>query len=166
LIYGEVSKQLILQFKHGGRADSVPVFANWMVQAGKEILGPEAILVPVPLHLWRRVSRKFNQSALLAGAMARQTGIQHQPLLLHRHRHTPPQGFKSGASRKRNVRGAFTVPNSQRQKIRGQHLVLIDDVRTSGATLNACARALLGAGAAQVDAVTLARVVKPVEVAT
>ncbi len=160
LAYCEISKQLILGFKHAGRADSVEVFAQWMCQAAPDILEPPGILLPVPLHLFRRMHRKFNQSALLGRAIAAKTGLAHQPLWLRRTRHTPPQGFKSGLKRAKNVRGAFAVSKRAQAHIKGQRIILIDDVRTSGATLDACAKVLLGAGAAKVDAITLARIVK------
>ncbi|MBL4596281.1 MAG: ComF family protein [Robiginitomaculum sp.] len=166
LVYSTTSRKLILNFKYGGRTDSTHIFSNWMIQAASDILQPPAILVPVPLHIFRRMHRKFNQSALLANALAKQCQMSHQPRWLVRHRNTPSQGLKSGPNRARNVQGAFRVPKRFADKIRGQRIVLVDDVRASGATLEACAKALLLAGATQIDAVTLARVVKPLEPTT
>ncbi len=160
LVYSDLSKRLILSFKHGGRADSIEVFANWMAHAAPDLLQPPGILVPVPLHLFRRMQRKFNQSALLSNALASRCNLTHEPLVLVRRRHTPSQAQKSGKGRARNVSGAFLVPDKYLSLIKGQRIVLIDDVRTSGATLDACAASLLASGAAQIDAITLARVVK------
>ncbi len=166
LVYNEMSKRLILNFKHGGRADSIDVFSDWMIHSGVDLLQSPAVLVPVPLHWAQRRHRKFNQSALLARAIARRTQMDHRPQWLVRHRNTPSQGFKSGAKRTKNVKGAFAVPDRFRDDVNGKHIVLIDDVHTSGSTVKACADTLLKAGAAQIEAVTLARVVKPVEVIT
>ncbi|VAW00827.1 Competence protein F homolog, phosphoribosyltransferase domain; protein YhgH required for utilization of DNA as sole source of carbon and energy [hydrothermal vent metagenome] len=163
LVYNDLSKRLILNFKHGGRTDSIQVFSGWMAHAGAELLQPSTILVPVPLHTFRRMQRKFNQSSLLAIAIARRTQMQYRPHWLVRQRNTPTQGFKSGAGRAKNVKGAFLVPKRVLPQIQGKRIVLIDDVRASGATLEACAKALLAAGAAQIDALTLARVVKPLK---
>ncbi|PHR59636.1 MAG: amidophosphoribosyltransferase [Robiginitomaculum sp.] len=160
LVYSELSKRLILGFKHGDRADSIEVFANWMAQAAPDLLRSPGILIPVPLHLFRRMQRKFNQSALLGNALSRNCALPHEPLALVRRRNTPSQALKSGKGRARNVSGAFRVPKKYVNIIKGQRIILIDDVRTSGATLDACATSLLAAGAAQIDAITLARVVK------
>lgn len=166
LVYSEMSKRLILSFKHGGRSDNIKVFASWIHLAAEELLGEPGVLVPVPLHLYRRLHRRFNQSALLAGCLAKTCKLPVQPQWLIRTRNTPSQGFKSTTGRNRNVQGAFLVPQRFCGQVKGQRIILVDDVRTSGATLEACAKALLNAGAAQVDAVTLARIVKPVEVST
>jgi len=163
LIYSDMSRRLILNFKHGGRVDNLTIFTNWMQSAANEILCQPAVLVPVPLHLFRRLHRKFNQSALLSGALAKACKLQHKPQWLVRHRNTQRQGFKSTKNRQENVKGAFRVPDKYLEQIKGKRIILIDDVRTSGATLEACAKTLLLAGASQIDAITLARIVKTQE---
>jgi len=117
-------------------------------------------LIPVPLHWTRLFSRRFNQAALLAQALGRVTGKAVAVDALVRHKKTPSQGHLGVKARARNVQGAFRVPPRRRPQVRGRRVVLVDDVYTTGATVRAAAKALLRAGAVDVDVVTLARVVK------
>lgn len=160
--YDEASKGLILGLKHGDRLDHLPGLARWLARAGGELLSDTDIIVPVPLHRWRLWKRRFNQSSLLAEHISRQSGIPHRPLVLVRTRHTPSQGeMPSAKARRRNVLSAFKVPPARAGEIRGRKVLLIDDVFTTGATLDACARALRRAGAVRIDVLTLSRVVRP-----
>jgi ComF family protein len=162
LRYDDASKPLILSFKHGDRLDRAPAFARWMERTGHALLTGTDIIVPVPLHRWRLWKRRYNQAAVLALFLARQSGKIHAPLVLRRSRATRSQGeMTSAKARRRNVLGAFKVPPGDAAMVKGRNVLLIDDVFTTGATLNSCARALKRAGAARVDALTLARVVKP-----
>ncbi|WP_169565998.1 ComF family protein [Sneathiella limimaris] len=158
--YDDQSRQAILSFKHADRTDKVPAFASWMIRAGADLLHDNPLLVPVPLHPLRLISRRFNQSALLAKAIGRQSGLQVATRLLKRTRNTSSQGGKSAKVRFQNVKGAFSVTASQREKLQGRTVILIDDVFTTGATLEACAHALVKAGAAEVRFLTLSRVVR------
>ncbi len=166
LIYNEVSRALILALKHGGHTDGVDRFAGWMASVGDEMLGDGILIVPVPLHRRRRMKRRFNQSALLGRALAKAQSMQFHPQLLKRARHTPTQAGRNAKARRRNVAGAFCVPSKMIPVVKGAHILLIDDVRTTGATLGSCARPLLAAGCKQVDALTLARIVKAAEPTT
>ena len=159
LQYDEHSRGLILAFKHGGHTDRLSSFAAQMQRAGRVALANADALVPVPLHRTRRIKRRFNQSVLLANALAKRCGVPVAADALMRAKRTPSQGGLSAVGRRRNVSGAFAVRDPE--AVRGKRLVLIDDVMTTGATLNACARVLKRAGAARVDALCLARVVKP-----
>jgi len=137
------------------------MFAEWVTRAGKSILTRSSLLTPVPLHRWRLLTRRYNQSAMLARAIAQKSGAQLSIGEFVRKRATPPQKDLSRDGRKRNVAGAFGCrSDAARERFRGAHVVLIDDVLTTGATLSAAARALKRAGAQQVDALVLARVVK------
>ncbi len=160
--YDEIARKLVLSFKYGDRLDLAPMMGQWMARAGRELLGDADALLPVPLH-WRRLwARRFNQSATLAGAIS---GISGVPVLhgaLKRMRATPQQVGLSKTERADNVQGAFRVPPEEKAQVAGRRLVLIDDVLTSGATVDTCARALLRAGAAHVDVLVFARVVAPV----
>jgi ComF family protein len=160
--YDEIARALVLSFKYGDRLDLAPMMGRWMARAGRELLSDAEALLPVPLH-WRRLwARRFNQSAALAGAIA---GISGVPVLhgaLKRMRATPQQVGLSKTERADNVQGAFRVPPDHKVQVAGRRLLLIDDVLTSGATVDACARALLRAGAAHVDVLVFARVVAPV----
>jgi ComF family protein len=134
-----------------------------MARAGRELLDGADALVPVPLH-WRRLwTRRFNQSALLAKAISRESGVAVGDAMLKRVKATAQQVGLSQAERAQNVQGAFRVPDEGRATVAGRRLVLIDDVLTSGATSDACARALLRAGAQSVDLLVFARVVDAIE---
>ncbi len=161
LRYDDASKDMILSFKHADRTDQAPVFAAWMVRAAGDLLDQNPIITPVPLHPRRLLKRRFNQSALLAGAIARQSGTRLMQDLLVRRRPTPSQGNKSVKGRFRNVKGAFAVHPRWQKIIRDEHVLLIDDVYTTGATVSACADCLLKAGVREVSVLTLCRVVRP-----
>jgi ComF family protein len=161
LVYDDASRGLILALKHGDRTDSVPALAGWMAGAGRALLAGADIVVPVPLHRWRLLARRFNQSALLAHAVATRSGVACMPDLLVRRRRTPSQGGLSAAGRARNVAGAFRVNPARAAGLADKRVVLIDDVLTTGATAESCAHTLLRGGAAAVDVLCLARVVRP-----
>lgn len=154
MAYDEASKPLILAFKHGGVCVNLDMFAWQMVRAGRQMLSDADALVPVPLHNTRLRKRKFNQAALLAGRVSKFSGV---PLAdaLARNRKTQSQGHKSARGRRLNVRGAFKALSQV-----PDHVILVDDVMTTGATLEACALTLKRAGAKRVDCLTLARVVR------
>jgi ComF family protein len=160
--FDDISRSLIHAFKYGDHVDLAPMLGGWMVAAGADVLADADALVPVPLH-WRRLwARRFNQSAALAGAIGRATGIEVCYDALRRARATPQQVGLTQAERLRNVQGAFKVPQAGRIHIAGRRLVLVDDVLTSGSTVEACSKALLRAGAANVDVLVFARVVQAV----
>ena len=131
----------------------------WMARAGHELLAAADLLVPVPLHRRRLMWRQFNQAQALAVAVGRACGKRVDPFLLRRVKRTAPQVGLSRAQRASNVQGAFAVPEEAKPFVETRAIVLIDDVLTSGATINAAARALLRAGAARVDVLVFARVV-------
>lgn len=154
--YDEVARGLVHALKFGDRLELAPMMGRWMATAGHELLGTADALVPVPLH-WRRLwARRFNQAALLAAVVAKASGIPVLDDALRRTRATPQQVGLSRTERARNVQAAFRIPKSRREAVRGRRLVLIDDVMTTGATVDTCARALLRAGAANVDVVVFA----------
>ena len=159
LRYNDLSRLLISRFKYGDRLEGAPAFARWMMRAGGELLEGADLLVPVPLHRARLFSRRFNQSAELARWIGRLSGIPFDGETLLRVRPTRPQVGLSGAARRRNLRGAFKVREKRRESLQGRCVVLVDDVITSGSTVEACAKALLGGGASEVRVLALARVV-------
>ena len=158
--YDDASRPLLLGFKHGDRTESAGSFAAWMARAGGELLGEADLVAPVPLH-WRRLfARRYNQAALLTRALAQRAGLKEVPDLLLRQRATPSQGRLSRGERQRNVAGAFTVNPRRSELLKGRRLLLVDDVMTTGATVSACARAALKAGAGAVDVLVLARALR------
>ena len=141
------------------RTDLAPAMGRWMARAGHELLDDADVLVPVPLH-WRRAwGRRYNQSGALARVIERLTGVRMAPEALRRIRPTEQQIGLSRTQRASNVQGAFKVATDRQSLIAGRRVVLVDDVLTSGATVDACARALLRAKAASVDVLVFARVV-------
>lgn len=161
LRYDDSSRDLVLAFKHADRTDGAPAYGRWLARAGAELTPAAEIVAPVPLHWTRLFVRRYNQAALLALAVARQAQVPAIPDLLVRRRRTPSQGRLSAAGRARNVAGAFAVSPRHRAAVSGRRVLLVDDVLTTGATAEACARALRRGGAAAVDVLTLARVVRP-----
>jgi ComF family protein len=160
--YDEIARTLVHSLKYGDRLDLAPTAGRWMARAGRELLHDADALVPVPLH-WRRLwARRFNQSALLAKAISGVAGVPVAENALKRVKPTAQQVGLSQKERASNVQGAFQVPPDGKAEVKGRRLVLIDDVLTSGATADACARTLLRAGARNVDVMVFARVVDPV----
>jgi ComF family protein len=157
--YDDVARTLVHSLKYQDRTDLAPAMGRWMARAGQELLADADVLVPVPLHWRRGWSRRYNQSGALARVISRQSGVKLASEALRRIRATEQQIGLSRPQRAANVQGAFKVAADRMADIQGRRIVLIDDVLTSGATTDACARALLRAKAAQVDVLVFARVV-------
>lgn len=157
--YDDVARTLVHALKYHDRTDLAPTMGRWMARAGRELLDQADILVPVPLHWRRGWSRRYNQSGALARAIGGQSGVKVAAEALRRVRATEQQIGLTRAQRASNVQGAFKVAADRMADIQGRRVVLVDDVLTSGATSDACARALLRAKAAQVDVLVFARVV-------
>src|SRR3954465_1559047 len=157
--YDDVARTLVHALKYQDRTDLAPAMGRWMARAGHELIkGPDA-LIPVPLHWRRGWSRRYNQSGALARVIADQTGANLLSEALRRIRPTQQQIGLSRSEGATNVEGAFRVAADRKPDVQGRRIILIDDVLTSGATADACARALLRAKAAQVDVLVFARVV-------
>jgi ComF family protein len=162
--YDEIARALVQGLKYSDRLDLAPMMGQWMARAGHDLLADADLLVPVPLHWRRQWSRRFNQSAALAGSISALCSVPVGRSSLKRVRATPQQVGRSKPERAENVQGAFRVPDEGRAHIAGRRVVLIDDVLTSGATVDACARALSRAGVAHIDVLVFARVVAPTRV--
>lgn len=157
-VYDDASRGLILKYKHGDHQPFAPLFARWLGRAAAPLIAEADAVVPVPLHPFRLLSRRFNQAAEIARPLARMAGLDYLPDALIRTAHTGSQGGKSARGRRLNVKAAFAVTEAGRRRVRGRRILLVDDVLTTGATAEACARALLDAGARAVDLAVIARV--------
>lgn len=159
-LYGGRAREMVMALKHGDRLDLARPIAGWLRRAAAPLLSPDTLVAPVPLHWMRLVRRRYNQSALLAAALARLEGVPHCPDLLIRRRNTRSQEGRDRTGRFTNVADAFRLRPGRDWLVQGRPVLLVDDVMTSGATLAACADACLAAGAARVDVVVMCRVAK------
>lgn len=157
LLYEGTQKELILRFKHADATHMAPVFARWMSRVGADFLPQCQGIIPVPLHWSRLLKRRYNQAALLAQGISRHQGLPYWPTLLKRKRRTENQGQKTRAQREQNIKGAFSV-NPAYPDLTAKTICLVDDVLTSGSTVNECVRVLKKAGVKDVFVLTLARV--------
>ena len=155
--YDDLSRALAIRLKYGRKIAIARTMARYMAPLVGE--GSDQLLVPVPLHRWRLWGRGFNQSALVARELSRRLAIDADPLILQRTRRTPPLKGMSPLQRRKTVAGAFRV--RRKEAVAGKTIILIDDVLTTGSTAEACARTLKRAGAARIELVSWARVVKP-----
>lgn len=160
LLYKDRARKLVLSLKHGDRADIARPAGQWMARAARPFLADGMLIAPVPLHWTRMLKRRYNQSALLAQALARETGLALCPDLLIRPTRTTPQDGKSAAMRFADLASAIQPHPRRRHRMAARAVLLVDDVMTSGATLAACAEACRAGGAREIYVVTLARVAK------
>lgn len=160
MLYAGTGRRLVLGLKHGDRLDMARPAARWLARAGAPLLEPGMLIAPVPLHWTRLVRRRYNQSAVLARALADLTGLDHCPDLFLRRRRTGSQEGRDRDGRFANVSGAISVHPGRGPRLTGKPVLIVDDVMTSGATLAAAADAALAAGALRVCVLVLARVAK------
>lgn len=158
--YDAVARRMLMRLKHGGRTHVARLMGQQIRRLEPDWLRDHgSLIVPVPLARWRLWARGYNQALLIARSLAAGSQVPVRPDLLHRVRETARSGGLSRKDRARNVKGAFRVPARHRASVKGRTVLLVDDVYTSGATANACAAALLKAGAREVRLLSWARVV-------
>lgn len=157
--YDDKSSGLIIGFKYSDKIYASDPFARWMVRAGGDMIKESDMVIPVPLHRMRLFKRRYNQSALLAHSIARLTALEVRTDILLRRKNTKPQAGMTYSQRMTNVTGAFGINSKYKDAIKGKTILLIDDVITTGATIEACTRTMLRAGAKNVNVLTLARTV-------
>jgi len=160
MLYRDRGRRLVLALKHGDRHDIARPAAGWMARAAAPVIRPDTLVVPVPIHWLRMLKRRFNQAALLATALGGAARLQVSTRALARTRRTDLQDDKSLEQRFANVAGSIRPHPKYGALLDGRHILLVDDVMTTGATLAACAEVCIAAGAQSVDIVTLARVAK------
>jgi ComF family protein len=157
--YDDVARNLVHALKYHDRTDLAPTMGRWMTRAGAPLLAEADLIVPVPLHWRRGWSRRYNQAGALGRVIGDASGVRVSHAALIRNRATAQQVGLTRSERAANLAGAFEVPQARRRDVASRRIVLIDDVLTTGATAEACTRALTRAGAACVDVLTFARVV-------
>lgn len=158
MLYDEASKKIVLRFKHADALTSAPALGRLMFHAGRDFWPDADMLIPVPLHRWRLLKRRYNQAALLAHEIAK---LAHKPVnvsALERTRATLAQGHMNAAQRDKNLRGSLRIRHGAETKLKNRTVVLIDDVLTTGATVRECCRVLKRAGVSKIYVLTLARV--------
>ncbi|MFZ1990750.1 MAG: ComF family protein [Alphaproteobacteria bacterium] len=160
-VYDDVARRLVHDLKYGDRLEGRASFGAWLARAGGDCATQADFIIPVPLHYIRLVRRRYNQAVVLAKALSQSTRRPLAVDALRRVRPTKSQTGLSADARASNMRGAFQVRKNWVGRIKGAQIVLVDDVMTTGATVNACARALKRAGAADITVLTLARVKEP-----
>jgi len=158
--YDGTASLLVHRLKYNDRLELARALGPMMARAGAELLETADVIVPVPLHRWRLWRRRFNQAMALASAISARSGIPCDPFLLTRVKHTQRQVGLTKAQRRENLQGAFRVSGHAKARLRGKRVLLVDDVLTTGSTANAASRALLRGGAASVDVLAFARVVR------
>ncbi len=159
LIYDQFSKTLILQFKHNDATHLAKLFAKWMRRSSQDIIKQTDLFIPIPIHWQRLLSRKYNQAVLLANELAQITSIKSYNDIIHRVRHTAPQTGNK-LHRQHNIRNVFAFNEKYIEFINKKSVTIVDDVHTSGATLNECAKLLKHYGAEKVYTITIARVAR------
>lgn len=161
LLYEGQGRKLVLGLKHGDRTEIAGVAGGWLERAARPLLHGNPLICPVPLHWSRLLKRKYNQSALLAAALAARRGLDQCPDLLRRCKRTPSLEGKTREQRYQLLGEAISVNAGRCSRIKGRPVLVVDDVMTSGATLSACTDACLQAGASEVRVAVLARVTQP-----
>ena len=154
------AETFILRFKHADQMHTLAAFMPWVIRAGEELIESADIILPVPLHRWRLLKRRYNQAALMAQYISRANNKPWAYDILIRARATKTQGYMKSKERQKNVKGAFEVPENKKPMIEGKAILLMDDVYTTGATVRECTKTLLSAGAAEVNVLSIAKVVR------
>jgi ComF family protein len=156
--YGPVARSLVHQLKYGDRLEIAALLGRMMCHTGRELFKLSDIIVPMPLHPWRLWTRRFNQAALLASTVSQISGLPWHGNICTRIKNTPSQIYLKRAQREKNLKQAFALQNTHSGKIKNRRVLIIDDVFTTGASVNSLSETLKKAGAETVNVLTFARV--------
>jgi predicted amidophosphoribosyltransferase len=160
MLYKDNARRIVLALKHGDRLDLARPASNWLHRVAEPMIKPGMIVVPIPLHWLLLIKRRYNQAALLSAPVAKMAALDHCPDLLIRRRYTGSQEGRSRDGRFANMADALALHPRQANRVEGRHVLLIDDVMTSGATFAAAAEACIAGGATGISVLALARVAK------
>ncbi|MDR0631747.1 MAG: ComF family protein [Holosporaceae bacterium] len=156
--YDSFSKIMILKFKHGDKTHICRQLSTWMYRVAQDAIKNADVIIPVPIHFLKRLKRKYNQSELLARELGKLSGIPYEPRILQKEKPTPQQEGLSRNMRLKNINGSFGVDSRYFSTLFKKTVVLVDDVLTTGATINECSKILKKHGAEKVIVLTIARV--------
>ena len=156
-LYDDASRRMVTSFKYSDRTENRAAYAKWMARVGADMLQDADFIVPVPLHFFKLIMRKYNQAALLAHEIAKITGKKVIADAIIRNKYTKTQAAFSHKGRFKNINGAFEVNKKYLDILRDKKILLVDDVITTGATANECAKVLINAKVAKVELLTLAK---------
>lgn len=155
-LYDNNTKKMILNFKHYDATEFTKIFAYWMYRIAEFYIKDADLIIPVPIHFLKRLNRLFNQSELLARELSRLTNTKYAPDVIEKTKETPPQEELDAKKRRKNLNGVFQI-SKKAESIENKNIILIDDVFTTGSTINECAKVLKQHGAKKITALTLAR---------
>ena len=158
-VYDDFSKKMILKFKHSDATYFSEMFANWMYRAATLEIESSDLIIPVPIHLLKRFKRKYNQSELLSQKISKISKVAYEPRILKKIKQTSPQEGLSGNQRRKNVIGSFGIDKKYEHLLKDKRILLIDDVFTTGSTVNECSKILKKHSAKEVIVLTLTRVI-------
>ena len=157
--YDDFSKDIIIKFKHHDSTHLTKYIAALMYAASKNIVDDAHVIIPVPIHISKRIKRKYNQSELIAMEIARASGAAYEPRALKKHKKTLSQEDLPAKQRKTNVKGSFALDGKYEDAIKDKKIILVDDVFTTGSTVNECSKILKRGRAKKVTVITFAKVI-------
>ena len=158
-VYDDFSKKIILKFKHSDATYLAKMLTQWMFRAATLEIESSDLIIPVPIHFTKRLKRKYNQSELLAKKISDISNVKYEPRILDKIKQTSPQEGLSGNQRRKNVIGSFGVNEKYKHLLENKRILLIDDVFTTGSTVNECAKVLKKHSAKEIIVLTIARVI-------
>lgn len=158
-VYDDFSKKIVLKFKHSDATYLAEILSKLMFRSAILEIESSDLIIPVPIHFMKRLKQKYNQSELLAQKISKISGVKCEPRILKKIKQTSPQEGLSGIQRRKNVIGSFGIDDTYKYLLKDKRILLIDDVFTTGSTVDECSKILKKHTAKEVIVLTLARVV-------